>query len=415
MKISTLKKLSEDNVAPNMISFFVPQKNKKKILLRAPVLTQSGYGVHSRQIAKWLLSKNVDVEIQALRWGNTPWIMKGDSHDGMIEKIMRKSVDPTGRRYDATIQVQLPNEWDTKFSDVNIGITAGVETDICNSAWIKNIQMMNRVIVPSEFTHNTFVQTAKNCAIKIDNMHIIPEAITPDILSATSHNSPIVNFNCPTEKNLLVFGQITGNNPENDRKNLFYTIKWFCEVFAEQNVGLFVKTNLGTNTTLDRVNVEDVLQKIVGNVRRNNLPKIYMIHGDLSDVEVGGLYKDPKITGLVSLTRGEGFGLPLLEAAAVNLPIMATNYSGHIDFLKYTDFIPVSYNMQKIDASRVDNNIFMPNAMWASPDRNSAQKAMLSIIDRKKNCISENKVKNLFSEECIFKQYDEILKDILLC
>ena len=80
--------------------------------MRAPVLTVSGYGVHSRQICEWLLSReDFDVTVQALKWGETSWMVNSDLESGLIGKIMEKS-SPVEGVYDITFQVQLPDEWD---------------------------------------------------------------------------------------------------------------------------------------------------------------------------------------------------------------------------------------------------------------------------------------------------------------
>ena len=114
----------------------------KKVVVRGPVLTQSGYGVHCRQIAAWLLSKsNVDVKFQALPWGNTPWILDKNVQRGLIDKITKNSVElsvPDDQRYDVSFQLQLPNEWDTSIARFNVGMTAAVETDTCNPAWAES-------------------------------------------------------------------------------------------------------------------------------------------------------------------------------------------------------------------------------------------------------------------------------------
>ena len=58
-----------------------------------------------------------------------------------------------------------------------------------------------------------------------------------------------------------------------------------------------------------------------------------MIHGNMSDDEVHALYTDPKVKAYVTATHGEGFGLPIFEAAYSGLPVVAPAWSGHVDFL----------------------------------------------------------------------------------
>ena len=94
---------------------------KKRVLLRGPVLTQSGYGVHSRQIARWLFSKESDLDIttQPLRWGGTAWNLHPELHDGLVGKVLETAKAPQPP-YDVTLQIQLPNEWDEKLGKFNV-------------------------------------------------------------------------------------------------------------------------------------------------------------------------------------------------------------------------------------------------------------------------------------------------------
>lgn len=343
---------------------------RKKVLLRGPVLTQSGYGVHARQIAKWLFSKNnIDLHIQALPWGDTPWLIDKNIDEGFVGQIMEKTVDPTGIKYDLSLQLQLPNEWDSTLAKHNVGITAGVETDICNPAWVDKCNAMSAVVVPSQHSANCIM---KSGSIRVP-LHVLPEAYSDAIVDKKTTRVDSLKFTTPF--NFLFFGQITGSNPENDRKNFFYTIKWFCENFShDDEVGLVIKTNAGRNTKIDQKVVIQMLSGLLREVRKSSLPKIHLLHGDMNDHEVASLYRHEQIKALVSITRGEGYGLPILEAAASGLPVIATGWSGHMDFLSHGKFINVSYKIDKVHPSRVDNNIFMPNSQWAYPHEDDFKK-----------------------------------------
>ena len=383
----------------------------KTVLLRAPVLTLSGYGVHARQVAKWLFAKEeeleLDITVELLNWGNTSWLTDVEAEDGLVGRILQSSenVKPF---YDVTIQLQLPNEWNPMLGAFNIGITAGVETDKCNPKWIQAVNQMNLVVVPSQFTKKTLQESGTvNTEIVVIPESFIDEVMAPDKCS--------IDLNLQTNINLLVFGQITGNNPENDRKNLAYTIKWLCETLMNKpDVGVIIKTNLSRNTKIDMFSTVNLLKELITASKLSPAPRFYLLHGNLTNSEVVGLYTHPKIKALLTLTHGEGYGLPILEAAACGLPVMAPAWSGHMDFMQHGKFIKLEHIVGPIHESRVDNQIFMPGAQWAFPQELDVKQKVLKFVDNytiPKEWAKDlqKKLLNFYSFEAVSKEYDKFL------
>jgi len=379
-----------------------------KVLLRAPVLTVSGYGIHSRQVFKWLESRSdIDLYVQPLNWGNTTWLINPDIEDGLISRIMEKSREYNGK-YDISFQVQLPDEWDPTLAKSNVGISAFVETDSCNPAWLDAINSMDAVIVPTTHTRDII----KNTGPTRTPIHVIPESYLDKI-----DDSEIKPLDLPieTDFNFLVVGQFTGNDPWNDRKNIFYTIKWFCEAFKDDpSVGLIIKSNHGRSTRIDRKITTSALKGILDEVRSGPFPKVHLLHGLMSEEDMTGLYRREDVKCLISLTRGEGFGLPLLEAAASGIPVIATNWSGHLDFLGLGKFLPISYSLGEIPENKPDNRIFFKGMRWAQPSEEDFKKKVAKFRQKpglpKKWAIElSEKIKNKFSIRSICDEYNSFL------
>tara|TARA_B100000131_G_scaffold316443_1_gene356537 strand:+ start:1842 stop:3002 length:1161 start_codon:yes stop_codon:yes gene_type:complete len=384
----------------------------KNVVFRGPCLTNSGYGVHSRQIFRWLLANeragNIKLYCQPTGWGITTWSISPDRYEGLAGEIMQRSIN-LDVKPDISFQVQLPFEWDHELASYNVGITAGIETDRCHESWHQHIQKMDSVIVPSEHAKRSMSGAFSS---KID---VIPESYFDQIASG---EKDFDQFDFSTPFNFLLFGQITGNNSENDRKNFYNTVKWFCEEFKEdKKVGLIVKTNRGRSTKIDRLATSQLLTKLLAEVRPSDFPKIHLVHGDLEDADLYRLYNSEKVKALVTLTRGEGFGLPILETAAVGKPVIATNWSAHTEFLRIGSFAKVRYELKSIPKSRSDSDIFAAGSKWAEADEDDAKKKMRKVYENYKQFLDSSqilkkKIIENYSWETIASLYDKKFGDL---
>lgn len=383
----------------------------KKVLIRGPLVNSSGYGIHSRQIYSYIDSRG-DCEIfsQVTPWGICPYLINSEYEGGLIGKIL-ETAKPFNETPDVSFQIQLPNEWDPTVAKFNIGVTAGVETDKCSMQWIDCINKMDLVIVPSKHTKRTF----ENSGEINTKILVIPEYIQPAIFEKALEP---MDLEVSTSFNFLMFGLITGLNPESDRKNTFYGIKWLCDSFSnDPEVGVIIKTNLGRGTTLDRAKSLELLKKIVNEVRTGPYPKFYLSHGLMTTPEVSSFLRSENINVMVSFSRGEGYGLPLLEAAASGLPVMATNWSGHLDFLEKIKFSSFDYDLVEIHDSRVDN-IFVKGSKWAHPSEKDAIRKLKKIrksydVPRKWAKDGESTILDSLNQAKVHKIYDNFLNDIL--
>jgi glycosyltransferase involved in cell wall biosynthesis len=381
------------------------------VCVRGPLLSISGYGYHAREVYRWLSSKaDMNLSTQILPWGITPWYINPDLENGLIGKIMSQSIEIDKRGYDVSFQIQLPNEWDAELAKFNVGVTAAVETDICSPAWVAACNQMDLVVVPSLHTKKTI----ENSGALTTPVVVIPESFPDDFLSDTQ-----VDLVLPlrTSFNFLIFGQLTGNNAFIDRKNTFFALKWLCEEFADDpDVGIILKTNHGRNTSSDRKFVHQVVQQVSAEIN-SNVP-IYLLHGAMTDKEIKALFENDNVKALVSPTRGEGFGRSLLESAACGVPVLATNWSSHLDFLNKGKWVKFDYTLTEIPQQKVDGQIFLAGSKWAEVNESDFKKKVRKFrqkpgMPQKWADDLKGKILESYSFDVVAKQWEEVASEYI--
>jgi len=386
------------------------------VLIRGPLLSVTGYGCHTRQIWKWARSKpEWQVHASIVPWGMCTYYTDPDAEGGVIGDIMANSGQPSVKP-DLTIQVQLPDEWDPDLGKVNIGVTAGIEADKCSMKWVTACEKMDRVIVPSEYSKLAIL----NGGFPKDKIVSVPEAITCGFEETPAANEVTARLDdVSTDFNFLVFGQITSSNVDTDRKNTFNCLKWLCEEFqGREDVGIVIKTNLGRMTVQDRHYSMSTINQALNMVRKGEYPKVYVVHGLMDPNELGAIYRHDKVKALVAPTRGEGWGLPILDAAANGLPVIATGYSGHLDFLKHTKFLDIKFSLKEIPESMQDGRIWVKGARWAEPSEKHFKSRVRKFKDSSRPptqwaAEGASKIRELFSIDAVFSKYDEAVGDLV--
>ena len=324
--------------------------SKPVVLVTAPVATRSGYGAHSRDIVRALIKLDeYDVKVWNVKWGSTPMnaLQKGNPNDDMI--IERLLVEPTlPQQPEVHIHIVIPNEFKT-FGKYNIGITAGLECTAIPHEWVNGLNQMDLNIVPSNFVKesikstsfdvvNDQTQQVQNRIMVQKPIEVLFEGTDTSIFKKTKEFSKdlVDEFkNVKESFNFLYTGHWLQGGLGKDRKDTGMLVKVFSETFKDMKnaPGLIMKTSGASFSVLDR---EDMLKKIKDiqkSVKAKSLPSIYLFHGDMTDEEMNEIYNHPKVKAHVNLTHGEGFGRPLLEASLSGKPVIASGWSGHLDFL----------------------------------------------------------------------------------
>ena len=411
---------------------------KKLMLICAPVSSRSGYGAHARDLVwSFLDSDKYEIKILDVRWGDCPrnaLKMDNPNDKRILDCIL---VEPkTDRQPDVYVDIRIPNEFQ-QYGKVNIGITAGIETHAVSQSWIEGCNKMDLIIVPSNHSKNGFVQTVYDKIQNLPNgqkqvvgqlklekpMEVVFEGSDENIYKPlTVKEIPdnffdMLNEKVPEKFAFLSVGQWTQGGFGEDRKDLGRTIKVFYETFAnkKKQPALILKTSVAAYSILDKEDILGKIKQIKSQFPSDwKLPNVYLLHGELSGEEMNYLYNHPKVKAFVSLTNGEGYGRPLQEATMTGLPVIASNWSGHLDFLDSENSILIGGDLQQVPKSMVWKDIIIEQSEWFVANESQFSKALSFVFEEPYQ--SKNRAKTLMytnREKFTHKKMTELLNEIV--
>mgnify|MGYP003651057881 CR=1 FL=1 len=400
---------------------------RKKVLVRGPALTRTGYGEHCRFILRALreIEDKIDIFLLPVNWGQSNWIWEDDDERRWMDFLIKKTAiaHQSNIQYDISIQVTIPNEWE-KLAPINIGVTAGIETTKVSPIWLQKANEMDKVVTISNHSRQVFVNTVYQgqdprtgqniklgCNKNVDIVHYPVKSYETQTLSLD---------NISTKFNFLTVAQ------HGPRKNLENTINWFIEEFFDNpDVGLVVKTFAKGGSIIDRTHAMAMFKNLLSKYDTRQC-KIYLLHGDMTEQEMHSLYKHKDIHCLVSLTHGEGFGLPLFESAYSGLPVLATDWSGHLDFLYKPvkdkkgkeklrpHFAKVDYDLQPVQKHAVWDGVVQADSLWAYPQQGSYKMRLREVCKDYGRFKSQAKklqkwITKAFAEDQQYQKFNDVL------
>jgi glycosyltransferase involved in cell wall biosynthesis len=379
---------------------------RKTILVQGPFLSRSGYGEQARFAVRALLAHEdrFDVYLTNTNWGQTGWMWQDDEERQIFDSLILKANATPPSHYDYHMQVTIPNEWE-RYQNAgseyccNIGYTAGIETDRVAPVWLQKAnEQIDKMIVVSNHAKDVFETTSYNYEDSNGKKGVYKANVEIEAVNYPVKNlkTEKVDLKLSTDFNFLTVAQW------GPRKNLESTIGWFAENFAEnENVGLIVKTSFANNSSIDYQFTAEKLEALLSSEKlKDRKCKIYLSHG-------------------------EGFGLPMFEAAYNKLPVITTNWSGQVDYLnvpkkqrakgkkKKTEtvmkpmFAAVNHQLGPIQEHAVWENVLQKQSRWAYANEQSYKVALTDVYknyDKYKRQANELEkyLRENFSEE---KQY----------
>jgi glycosyltransferase involved in cell wall biosynthesis len=373
----------------------------KQIVFAGPVGTRSGYGARSRDICKALIDLDYDLKIISVPWGTTPQDALNFNNEEDAKILNRIHNGPITSQPDVFIHCTIPNEFQV-VGKFNIGITAGIETDSCQPEWIEGCNRMNLVLTSSEHSKKVFETIEFEKRDKQTNqvvekikcttpVEVLFEGIDTNVYFKTdkfqSAELKVFLDSIPESFAYLFVGHWLQGDLGQDRKDVGMLINTFLTTFMNEpkktQPALILKVSLAGFSLPERHSIEDRIYQIKQKIRdtgfNGEFPNVYLLFGDLEDSEINELYNHSKVKAMVSFTKGEGFGRPLLEFTTTGKPVIASNWSGQIDFL-HSDY---SYRLPgavgKVHSSAV-NQWIMEGSSWFTVNYGFASNVLKTVF-----------------------------------
>jgi hypothetical protein len=319
--------------------------------------TYSGYGARSRDLIKAIIeTEKYDVRLLTQRWGNTPF---GFCSDNPEWKYLYDLVLPNNhlpKQPEIWMQITVPNEFQP-VGKFNIGCTAGIESTIAPIEWIEGINKMDLTLTSSEHSKKVFEESKFEVRNKetnaLEKKVELQKPVSVLFEGANTDIYKVIDTPCSLDIKIkekfayLFVGHWMAGDMGEDRKNVSLLIKAFYETFKNKTnkPALILKTSQVGSSYVDREEILKKIKQIKKTVNSNNLPNIYLLHGDFTDEEMNEIYNHSRVKAMISLTKGEGFGRPLLEFTLTKKPLITSGWSGQMDFLnpEFTNLIGVFY------------------------------------------------------------------------
>ena len=361
--------------------------SKNTFIISSPFDTYSGYGSRARDLIKAIIATDkYNVKLISQRWGSTSFGFCKDNPEwsDLLDLVIPQ---PLTEQPDIWMQITVPNEFQP-IGKYNIGVTAGIESTLVPKEWIEGVNKMDLNLVSSHHSKNVFLSTEvrqNDQVLKVTKpIEVLFEGANTDIYKFIDTPCSI-NIDIKEDFAYLFVGHWMQGDIGEDRKNVGLLVKAFYETFKNKSKkpALILKTSSVNSSYIDRDEILKRIKLIKETVNSDDLPNIYLLHGDFSDNEMNEIYNHSKIKAMVSLTKGEGFGRPLLEFSFSKKPIIVSGWSGHMDFLSKDFNIIVGGTLTPVHPS-VSNQFLLKESQWFSPNHPEIGNALKNVFENYK-------------------------------
>lgn len=329
----------------------------------------SGYASAARGYLYHYFSSGFPITWDPLYFDNSS-LSDDDIYDVVVKSLIRRNIP----MYDTVIMHSTPDLWPKFWEDRTNALKNKIvigyctwETNRLPETWVDYInKFCNEVWCPSTYNETVFKESGVTNQIRV-----VPHIFLQQTLPAKESVRLISSDNCLIENSSVytfyTIGELTV------RKGIMDSIIAFCNLFTKKDpVRFIVKVHYKDYSKENRRHCREIINNILSKYP-NHAPVICLFE-NMSNKEMLALHALGDC--YISLTKSEGFGLTIFDALNYNKKIIATGYSGHLDFLGNSYPGLVKYELGPVSGMNTFSQNYTDDQIWAYPNIEHAQLLM---------------------------------------
>ena len=318
-----------------------------KIEWQGEILAIRGYGLQARRLLKPLIEGGATVKL----------IQDEDyipPERRIQDKFWLDQLEKSKTLPDQPVRICycLPNLYKPRQGAINIGYTMW-ETTCYPREWVPMINQMQGFWVGC----NALKQSAINAGIKVP-IDVVHATLDTSLWSIDGEVTNLAEIPEGTVKFLFVGDWIP-------RKNYQDLILSYSTAFnGHKDVALLIKTWSNQPGSEGRKNIENALRFYGDKLIGIDKPKIYLLTDMIEEEKIISLMRGTDV--YASVSKGEGFDLPMCQAMSLGKLVVATDFLAHNDYMTVDNSIPVKFTMRPVHDAVAP--LYHGYQWWSEPD-----------------------------------------------